>query len=67
MMRGEYGTYEVDTEMYGKEMHKALIEMSGRLTIPNVYIGGQNVGGDEETEDLADNGRLRTMLDNLGI
>jgi len=66
-MMGEYAVFPVDTEVDGKEIHKALIEMSGRQTIPNVYVGGQNTGGDEETEALARNGQLKIMLDQLGI
>lgn len=59
MLVGQYGVFNIDLEKDGNLVHKALKEMSGRQTVPNVYIGGDNVGGDEETEELAKNGQLR--------
>lgn len=56
MLEGQYGVYEIDRENHGNEVHKALKKMSGRQTIPNVYLAGENLGGDEETEALAKNG-----------
>ena len=38
-------------------------EMSGRITIPNVYLNGQNLGGDEEVEKMAGDGSLKKLLD----
>lgn len=67
MMKGKYTEFQIDTEIDGKEMHKALIEISGRNTVPNVYVGGVNTGGDMETEAMAKNGNLKKMLDNLGL
>ena len=41
--------------------------MTNRLTIPNVFLNGENLGGDEETEKLAKAGELKKKLDALGI
>ena len=54
--------FEIDTEHHGNEVHKALKEISGRLTIPNVYLNKENLGGDEETEALAKSGELKDKL-----
>lgn len=67
MLEGQYGVYEIDKENHGNEVHKALKEISGMLTIPNVYLDGENLGGDEETEKLAANGQLKRKLDALGM
>jgi len=37
-LKDKYGVYEIDRENHGNEVHKALKEISGRLTIPNVYL-----------------------------
>lgn len=41
--------------------------MTQRLTVPNVFVAGNNIGGDEETEEMAENGELKEMLDKYGI
>jgi len=37
------------------------------LTIPNVYLNGENLGGDDEVEKMAKDGTLKTKLTALGI
>ena len=56
MMTGEYETYDIDVEEEGRDMHNALKAMTGRMTVPNVFVGGENIGGDMETEAEARNG-----------
>jgi glutaredoxin 3 len=34
----------------------------GRRTVPQIFIGGQHVGGCDDLHDLDDAGRLDTML-----
>lgn len=53
-LEGQYKVFEIDREEHGNEVHKALKEISGRQTIPNVYLNRDNLGGDEETEAMAD-------------
>lgn len=55
--------YEIDRENHGNELHKALKEMSGRLTIPNVYLMRENLGGDEEVEAMAKDKSLGNKLE----
>ena len=61
-LEGQYGVYEIDREVHGNEVHKALKDLSGRQTIPNVYLNGENLGGDEEVEDMAKTGELKRKL-----
>ena len=41
----------------------ALAAMTGRRTVPNVFIGGASVGGGDETVALRRTGELRPLLD----
>ena len=66
-LEGQYGVYEIDRENHGNEVHKALKEMSGRQTIPNVYLNRENLGGDEEVEAMDKNGELAKKLNALGM
>jgi len=58
-LKDSYAVYEIDMEHDGNEIHKMLKEISGRLTIPNVYLNGENLGGDEEVERMAKDGTLK--------
>lgn len=66
-LEGSYSVFEIDRENHGNEVHKALEEISGRQTIPNVYLNRENLGGDKEVEEMAENGTLKVKLDALGI
>jgi len=66
-LEGQYGVFEIDREHHGNEVHKALKEMSGRQTIPNVYLNRENLGGDQEVEEMAQNGELKKKLEALGM
>ena len=67
MLLGGYGVFEIDVVEDGDKVHEAVKEISGWMTIPNVFIDGKNVGGDEDVEEMASNGELKTELDRLGI
>lgn len=66
-LEGQYGVYEIDRENHGNEVHKALKDISGRQTIPNVYLNRENLGGDEEVEAMARSGELKRKLTALGM
>ncbi|MED6120843.1 Glutaredoxin-C2 [Stylosanthes scabra] len=38
-------TIELDTESDGSEIQSALAEWTGQRTVPNVFIGGNHIGG----------------------
>jgi len=42
-------------------------KLSGRYSVPNVYIGGKNIGGCDETHALHNNGQLKMKLDLAGV
>ena len=46
----------------GRRVQDALEEMTGRRTVPNVFVGGKTIGGGSETFQFHDRGELRGML-----
>ena len=44
-------------------IRQELSELSGWPTIPQVFVGGELVGGADITQELAENGELRTILE----
>ena len=48
-----------------KRIQDQLESMTGRRTVPNVFIGGSSIGGGSETVQLQRSGDLRTMLEKV--
>lgn len=46
----------------GADIQAALLEMTGQKTVPNVFIKGQHVGGNDATQAAAKSGKLQEML-----
>lgn len=36
----------------GAEIQEALLELTGQRTVPNVFIGGQHIGGNSDVQAL---------------
>lgn len=51
----------------GAELRAALRDMTNVPTIPQIYVGGQHVGGATETFDAFNQGDLQQMLDRTGV
>jgi glutaredoxin 3 len=58
---------EVDQEKDGGELQAALGEISGQQTVPNVFIGGQHVGGCDATVAANNKGTLVPLLKDAGV
>jgi glutaredoxin 3 len=43
---------ELDQRADGGELQRTLAEMSGRRTVPSVFIGGKSIGGSDDTVRL---------------
>lgn len=43
---------ELDELDDGAEIQEALLELTGQRTVPNVFIGGQHVGGNSDVQAL---------------
>ncbi|NIM00902.1 MAG: cysteine synthase [Acidobacteria bacterium] len=58
---------EMQVDDRGGKIRYALSTRSGSVTMPQVFIGGEFVGGCEETLIEFKNGKLQSRLDNAGI
>lgn len=57
---------ELDERDDGKAWQAALFEITGQRTVPNIFIGGQHVGGSDDLFRLRDSGKLAEMLAKAG-
>lgn len=44
------------------ELRREMIELSGRHTVPQIWIGEQHIGGFDELSSLERQGRLEALL-----
>ncbi|GLC45029.1 hypothetical protein PLESTB_001461000 [Pleodorina starrii] len=51
----------------GAEFQDALQPMTGRRTVPQVFVGGKFIGGCDDTMALHSAGKLKTVLGEVGI
>ena len=63
----KYHSIELNEVEDGAELHQALKTHSGHPTVPNVYIGGVHIGGNDHTEAAAESGKLKEALDKTGV
>ena len=54
---------ELDTMDNGSEVQAALLDISGQRTVPNVFIKGKHLGGNDDTQAAARSGKLAKMLE----
>ena len=55
----EYEEIAVDGD---PEQRKIMMEKSGRRTVPQIFIGGEHLGGCDDLFAAKDSGRLQEML-----
>jgi glutaredoxin 3 len=53
---------ELDDMKDGDEMQRELHKLSGQRTVPNVFINGKHLGGNDDTQVAARSGKLEEML-----
>ena len=53
---------ELDTMNNGFEIQAALAELTGQRTVPNVFIKGKHLGGNDKTQAANRSGELKKML-----
>merc|ERR1712039_422463 len=62
-----FQTCELDVEANGAQLHDALKEISKQRTVPNVYINGKHMGGNDDMHTKLANGKLKQALDEAGV
>ena len=53
---------ELDEIDNGAEIQEALLDLSGQRTVPNVFIKGMHLGGNDDTQSAGSSGQLKEML-----
>ncbi len=59
----KYEVLELDQRQDGSQIQKYLRTLTGRSTVPNVFVVGKSIGGGDETAQLKQSGQLKTMYD----
>lgn len=54
--------YELNEMDNGQAIQDALLKMTGQRTVPNVFINGQHIGGNDKTQALNKSGKLKEIL-----
>eukprot|EP00523_Entomoneis_sp_CCMP467_P022981 CAMPEP_0168833896 /NCGR_PEP_ID=MMETSP0727-20121128/3305_1 /TAXON_ID=265536 /ORGANISM="Amphiprora sp., Strain CCMP467" /LENGTH=132 /DNA_ID=CAMNT_0008887217 /DNA_START=74 /DNA_END=468 /DNA_ORIENTATION=+ len=55
-MNVDYKLYELDQMDNGSDIQAALLDISGQKTVPNVFIKGSHVGGNDKLQAAAKSG-----------
>lgn len=58
----EYTAVEINLKANAADYQAALLDMTGQGTVPNVFIGGAHLGGNDDTQAAAKSGKLEEML-----
>ena len=53
---------ELDKMADGGAIQDALLSMTGQRTVPNVFVKGQHIGGNDDSQKAAREGKLQAML-----
>lgn len=53
---------ELDLDDNGQAIQDALLEISGQKTVPNVFVKGNHIGGNDDTQLAAKMGKIKKML-----
>ncbi|EJK59906.1 hypothetical protein THAOC_19811 [Thalassiosira oceanica] len=54
--------YELDQMEDGAAIQGALLDISGQRTVPNVFVKGKHLGGNDDTQAAARTGKLQELL-----
>merc|ERR1712170_253052 len=66
-LKGQYKLVEIDLEPKGSILESSMKKETKQKSVPNLFIGGKHIGGFDETNALAESGKLKKILDDLEI
>lgn len=58
---------ELDKDPDGEEISMALYEITGQDTVPNIFIGGNHIGGFSQLYKGVQNGSIQRKLRSAGV
>ena len=53
---------ELDVRPDGAAIQAELAKMTGQRSVPNVFVNGQHVGGNDDTHAAHQSGKLKQLL-----
>ena len=62
LSRNEIQVHELDQHPQGDAIQRELYAMSGQRTVPNVFVRGQHLGGNDDTHRVHRSGQLSKLL-----
>ncbi|OQR87610.1 glutaredoxin-2, mitochondrial-like isoformX2 [Achlya hypogyna] len=62
-----YVVYEVDSLPNGDAIMEELIALTGRSTVPNVFVKSTTIGGGDDVAQLHSEGKLVPLLQKEGL
>ena len=54
--------HEIDAEKEGYRIQQELYRMTGQRSVPNVFVNGHHVGGNDDTQRAFRSGALQELL-----
>eukprot|EP00315_Gephyrocapsa_oceanica_P015799 CAMPEP_0185365254 /NCGR_PEP_ID=MMETSP1364-20130426/12936_1 /TAXON_ID=38817 /ORGANISM="Gephyrocapsa oceanica, Strain RCC1303" /LENGTH=172 /DNA_ID=CAMNT_0027965785 /DNA_START=29 /DNA_END=543 /DNA_ORIENTATION=- len=61
-MNQPYTAIELDERGDGEQLQETLLELTEQRTVPNVFVAGTHVGGNDDTQRAARSGSLAQLL-----
>jgi len=61
-MNVEFAVHELDQMEDGAEIQTSLLDMTGQRSVPNVFFKQQHIGGNDDTQLAAKEGKLQKLL-----
>mmetsp|Transcript_18247 Transcript_18247/g.26486 ORF Transcript_18247/g.26486 Transcript_18247/m.26486 type:complete len:149 (+) Transcript_18247:118-564(+) len=62
-----FNSYNLNTMDDGAYIRQSLFRSTNQRTVPNVFVGGEHVGGCDDTIAALDNGDLQKLLSKVGL
>ena len=64
-LNAKYGAYELNEHDDGRDMQDALFDLTGQRTVPNIFIGGDHIGGNSDLVTLSNKGKGGKKIQDL--
>jgi glutaredoxin 3 len=66
-MKVKYHADELDQLPDGSQMQEELAKLTGQKTVPNIFIGGVHVGGNDALVHAKEKGKLQKLFESAGV
>mmetsp|Transcript_44362 Transcript_44362/g.88084 ORF Transcript_44362/g.88084 Transcript_44362/m.88084 type:complete len:139 (-) Transcript_44362:193-609(-) len=57
-----YGVMELDKMTEGADIQAELLTLTKQRTVPNVFVNGKHIGGNDATQEAIENGTIQKLL-----